>query len=118
MFRYNGPIVFFSAPHFKREVLAAAAAAGPDLRWFVIDLLPVSQVDATGLFAIRDAADALRERGVVVAAAGRDTEWADRASRRDLSGVLAGIRFFPTLRLAELACREATGPSSATGSPA
>ncbi len=111
LFRYNGPIVFFSAPHFKREVLAAAAAAGPGLRWFVIDLLPVSQVDATGLFAIRDACDALRERGVLVAAAGRDTEWADRATRRDLSGVLAGIRFFPTLRLAELAYREGTSPS-------
>jgi len=115
LFRYNGPIVFFSAPHFKREVLAAAAAAGPGLRWFVIDLLPVSQVDATGLFAIRDASDALRARGVVVAAAGRDTEWADRASRRDLSGVLAGIRFFPTLRLAELAYREGTGGSSPAG---
>jgi high affinity sulfate transporter 1 len=106
LFRYNGPVVFFSAPHFKREVLAAAAAAGPDLRWFVIDLLPVSQIDATGLFAIRDAFDTLRARGIVVAAAGRDTEWADRAARRDLSGVLNGIRFFPTLRLAELACRE------------
>ena len=110
LFRYNGPIVFFSAPHFKREVLAAAAAAGPGLRWFVLDLLPVSQIDTTGLFAIRDACDALRERGVVVAAAGRDTEWADRASRRDLSGVLSGIRFFPTLRLAELAYREETRP--------
>jgi high affinity sulfate transporter 1 len=115
LFRYNGPIVFFSAPHFKREVLAAAAAAGPGLRWFVIDLLPVSQIDATGLFAIRDASDALRARGVVVAAAGRDTEWADRASRRDLSGVLAGIRFFPTLRLAEIACRAETGSSPTAG---
>jgi high affinity sulfate transporter 1 len=118
LFRYNGPVVFFSAPHFKREVLAAAAAAGPGLRWFVIDLLPVSQVDATGLFAIRDACDALRELGVVVAAAGRDTEWADRSARRDLSGVLAGIRFFPTLRLAELAYREETGSSPTAGADA
>jgi len=118
LFRYNGPIVFFSAPHFKREVLAAAAAAGPDLRWFVIDLLPVSQIDATGLFAIRDAFDSLRARGVVVAAAGRDTEWADRSARRDLGGVLAGIRFFPTLRLAEFAYREETRPSPITGARA
>ena len=108
LFRYNGPVVFFSAPHFKREVLAAAAAAGPGLRWFVLDLLPVSLVDATGLYAIRDASDTLRARGIVVAAAGRDTEWADRSARRDLGGALAGIRFFPTLRLAELAYREET----------
>ena len=118
LFRYNGPVVFFSAPHFKREVLAAAAAAGPELRWFVIDLLPVSQIDATGLFAIRDAFATLRARGIVVAAAGRDAEWADRASRRDLSGVLTGIRFFPTLRLAESAYREETRPSPPAAAPA
>jgi MFS superfamily sulfate permease-like transporter len=105
LFRYNGPIVFFSAPHFKKAVRKAAAEAGPDLRWFVIDLLPVSMIDTTGLFAIRDEFDALRSRGIVVAAAGRDTEWADRAARRDLSGVLNGIRFFPTLRLAEITYR-------------
>ena len=102
LFRYNGPIVFFSAPHFKREVAAAAAAAGPDLRWFVIDLLPVSQVDATGLYAMRDAFETLRARGVTVAAAGRDADWADRSARRDAGGLLGGIRFFPTLRVAEL----------------
>jgi high affinity sulfate transporter 1 len=108
LFRYNGPIVFFSAPHFKKAVRRAAADAGPDLKWFVIDLLPVSMIDATGLFAIRDEFDALRSRGIVVAAAGRDTEWADRAARRDLSGVLTGIRFFPTLRLAEITYRAET----------
>ena len=118
LFRYNGPVVFFSAPHFKREVAAAAAAAGPDLRWFVIDLLPVSQVDTTGLYAMRDAFDALRARGVTVAAAGRDTEWADRSARRDLGGVLAGVRFFPTLRLAELAYRGDLPREQADGQPA
>jgi high affinity sulfate transporter 1 len=108
LFRYNGPVVFFSAPHFKREVLAAAAAAGPDLRWFVIDLLPVSLIDTTGLFTIRDAFDTLRARGIVVAVAGRDAEWFDRAARRDLSGVITGIRFFPTLHWAGIAYREET----------
>ena len=117
MFRYNGPIVFFSAPHFKREVLAAAAAAGPDLRWFVIDLLPVSLIDTTGLFTIRDTFDALRAHGIVVAAAGRDAEWFDRASRRDLSGVITGIRFFPTLGRAELAYREETRTAPAMADP-
>ena len=106
LFRYNGPIVFFSAPHFRREVLASAAAAGPGLRWLVIDLLPVSQIDTTGLFAIRDAADSLRARGIVLAVAGRDLEWEDRFVRRDPGGAIAGVRTFPTLRRAELAYRE------------
>jgi MFS superfamily sulfate permease-like transporter len=118
MFRYNGPIVFFSAPHFKKAVRRAVADAGPGTRWFVIDLLPVSMIDTTGLFALRDAFDSLRASGIVVAAAGRDAEWADRAARRDLSGVLTGIRFFPTLRQAEATYRaevEAAGRSGAEG---
>jgi len=99
----------------QREVLAAAAAAGPACAGSSSTCCRSARSTRQGLFAIRDACDALRARGVVVAAAGRDTEWADRGSRRDLSGVLAGIRFFPTLRLAELACREETGGSSPAG---
>jgi len=111
LFRYHGPIVFFSAPHFRKAVrkVVAEAESGPGVRWFVIDLLPVSMIDTTGLFALRDAFDSLRARGIVVAAAGRDAEWADRAAHRDLSGVLAGIRFFPTLRQAEATYRAEAG---------
>ena len=81
LFRYNGPIVFFSAPHFKKAVRKAAAGAGPGLKWFVIDLLPVSMIDATGLFAIRDELDALRSRAIVEAAAGQHPESAESAAR-------------------------------------
>jgi len=117
MFRYNGPIVFFSAPHFKKAVRKTVAEAEPGIRWFVIDLLPVSMIDATGLFALRDEFDSLRARGIVVAAAGRDAEWADRAARRDLSGVLTGIRFFPTLRQAEVTYRAEVGAAADAGRP-
>ncbi|MGH6624070.1 MAG: SulP family inorganic anion transporter [Burkholderiaceae bacterium] len=97
LFRFDGPIIFFSAPYFKREVQKAALAAGPGLRWFVIDLLPVNMVDATGVYAIQEAFDLLRERGVVVGAAARDTQWADWAAERGLEAKLGRTRFFATL---------------------
>ena len=75
LLRFNGPIVFFNAPFFKRGVMAAAEAAGPSLRWIVLDMLPITLVDATGLYTVEEIADTLRERGVVLAAAGRQTEW-------------------------------------------
>src|SRR5262249_50462332 len=80
LFRFNGPIVFFNASHFKRSALAAAEIAGHELRWFVLDMLPVTMVDATGLETLRDAFDTLRARGVVVATAGRKAEWLGWAS--------------------------------------
>ncbi len=75
LLRFNAPIVFFNAPYFKREVLAAAVAAGPTLKWLVLDMIPITMIDATGLFTAAEVADALHERGVVLAAAGRKTEW-------------------------------------------
>jgi len=75
LLRFNSPVVFFNAPYFKREVIAAAEAGGPSLKWFVLDMLPITMVDATGLYAAEEVADTWQERGVVLAAAGRQTEW-------------------------------------------
>jgi high affinity sulfate transporter 1 len=100
LFRFNGPMIFFSAPYFKREALKAAAAAGPELKWFIIDLLPVNMIDATGFFTLQEVFDELRSRGVVAGAAAREAEWADWAATRSLSDKLARNRFFTTLRQA------------------
>jgi MFS superfamily sulfate permease-like transporter len=94
---------FDNAPHYKREAERAVQAAGPGLRWFVIDLLPVNMVDATGLYAVQEVCDDLRRRGIVAGAAARETQWADWAARRGYSERVEGMRFFPTLRQARSA---------------
>ena len=109
MFRFNGPIVFFNAPYFKREVLAAVDAAGPGLKWFVIDMLPVTVLDATGLYAAGEVFESLRARGVVVAAAGRQAEWERRAAARGFGRDAEWPRPFPTLRQALHAYRRESG---------
>src|SRR4029077_1823265 len=75
LLRFNAPIVFFNAPYFKREVLAAAQAAGPSLKWLVIDMLPITMIDATGLYTAEEVFDTLKQQGVVLSAVGRKTEW-------------------------------------------
>jgi high affinity sulfate transporter 1 len=75
LLRFNAPIVFFNAPYFKREVIAAAQSAGPSLKWLVLDMVPVTMIDATGLYTAEELADLLRDQGVVLAGAGRKTEW-------------------------------------------
>jgi MFS superfamily sulfate permease-like transporter len=97
LFRFNAPIVFFNAPFFKRSVLEAAEAAGPGLRWFVIDMIPVTMLDITGLQAAADVIETLRARGIVFIAAGRETEWRHRAQDR---GFKLKYHSFPTLRAA------------------
>ena len=104
LFRFNGPIMFFSAAYFRREALKAAA--GDDVRWFVIDMLPVSLVDTTGLYALRDTFELLHERGIVVAIARREPEWLRRAVDSGFADPRVGLRYFPTLRQAEQAYAE------------
>ena len=96
LLRFNAPLVFFNAPNFKRGVMAAAEAAGPSLKWLVLDMLPITLVDATGLYTAEEVADTLRERGVVLAAAGRQTEWRLWAESRQRGPAARKIPFYPT----------------------
>jgi MFS superfamily sulfate permease-like transporter len=96
-FRFNAPIVFFSAPFFKRSVLEAVEAAGPGLNWLVLDMIPVTMMDLTGLQTVGEVIGTLRARGVTFVAAGRETEWKQWLESR---GHASGHRSFPTLRAA------------------
>jgi len=98
LLRFNAPIVFFNAPFFKRSVIAAADAAGPSLKWIVLDMLPITLVDATGLYTVEEIADTLRERGVLLAAAGRQTEWRLWAESRQRAPQDRKIPIYPTFR--------------------
>lgn len=98
LLRFNGPLIFFNAPYFKRGVLAAADAAGPSLKWLVLDMLPITLIDATGLYTVDEVADTLRERGVLLAAAGRQTEWRIWAQSRNRAPEDRKIPIYPTLR--------------------
>jgi high affinity sulfate transporter 1 len=114
LYRFNAPIVFFNAPHFKRDVIAAANAAGEGLKWLVIDLIPVTMIDATGLFAAEEIARTLRARGVMFAGAGRQMEWREWAEARRFKLQKLEIPIFPTLRQAVKAYeREAAKPDGA-----
>ena len=109
LFRFNAPIVFFNAGYFKREILAAARAAGPHLKFIVVDMLPVTMIDATGIYTAQEVASELAHRGVSLAAAGRQTEWRVWAQSRKVS---PNLKFYPTLRAALKAFRSEGSASS------
>jgi len=105
IYRFNAPLTFFNADYFKQRALAAADAAGPDLQWFVIDAIPISEVDVSGLYALRDLRIALDARGVVLVLAGRRTEFLNWMRAIGLYRDIHEDRVFPTLRQALKAYR-------------
>jgi MFS superfamily sulfate permease-like transporter len=106
LFRFNGPIVFFNTPYFRRELLAALDRSGPGVRGVILDLIPVSTIDATGVLAIIDIENVFAARGLTLCGAGRATEWAHWRQRRGFDGP-GRVRIYPTLEsaLAALAVR-------------
>jgi len=105
LLRFNAPLVFFNAPYFKQRALAAIAAAGPDLRWLVLDALPLTQVDVTGYDTLDALSRLLHERGAELVIAGRLTETLEWMDSRGFGERRLADRHFPTLRRAVLAYR-------------
>ena len=105
MLRFNAPLVFFNAPYFRQRILAAAEEAGDGLRWLVLDLLPVSRIDVTGFYAIKEVGEALAKRGVELKFAGRTSELSDYLAGRGIDFGPIRKSTYPTVRAALKAFR-------------
>jgi MFS superfamily sulfate permease-like transporter len=108
LFRFNGPLTFFNADYFKQRALAAAEASGKDLRWFVIDAIPISDIDVNGLYALRDLNVELEARGTTLILAGRRTEFLIWLRKIGVFRTELDNRLFPTLSQALKAYRRET----------
>jgi MFS superfamily sulfate permease-like transporter len=106
IFRFNAPIVFFNASYFRKRALDAIAAAGPDLRWFVLDAIPVSQIDVTGWHAATELMDELNQRDIRLMIAGRRSQVRGYARNAGLPPDSIEWRLFPTVGTAVISYRE------------
>ena len=101
LYRFNSPITFFNSAYFKQRVLRTAQAAGPGLKWFVIDAIPISEMDVTGLYALRDVKAELETKGILLILAGRQTEYLDWLRKISLYRIEDYEHlFYPTLHQA------------------
>jgi high affinity sulfate transporter 1 len=117
IYRFGGPITFFNAAYFKERALAAANAVGPGLRWFVLDAIPITSVDVTGLDALDELRRELAKRGTTLVVAGRRTEFLTWLRQIGLHRAEDDQFVFPTLRQAVRAFRAAQHPSAQSQPP-
>ena len=111
LFRFNGPLTFFNADYFKQRALSAVDAAENDVSWFVIDAIPISDIDVNGLYALRDLNVELEARGTTLILAGRRTEFLIWVQEIGLNRTEWDRRLFPTLTQALKAYRQKTNSS-------
>ncbi len=107
LFRFNGPVVFFSANYFKRTALAAVESHEPGVRWLVVDMLPLTSFDITGMQSARELYEELRRRGIELVAAGRLGESIEAQTRMGIAeSTRLPIRHYSTMRKAVQAFRK------------
>lgn len=107
LFRFNGPLIFFNASYFKRAALAEVARRGDQVRWFALDMVPVTQVDVTGADTLHDLRADLAARGIQLVFAGRRSEVQSKYQLHE------GEVLYPTLRQVEKAFRLAFSGAAA-----
>ena len=100
LFRFNAPLVFFNADHFKQCALTAAKASGDDLRWFVIDTIPISEIDINGVVVLKDLKQRLASQNVQLVLAGRQSEFVTRMRQMGEPTENVSELTYPTLRQA------------------
>jgi high affinity sulfate transporter 1 len=105
IYRFDGPITFFNSAYFRQRARRLALEAGPGLKWFVIDMVPISNVDVTGFYAIHALRDDLAQSGVQLVFAGRRTEIIEWLRSAGLYDDADETRLFSTLRQAIKAYR-------------
>ena len=114
MFRFNAPIVFFNAPYFKRSAFAAIESSEFPVKWFVVDMIPITLIDVTGFHSVGDVIEDLNNRGIAFVIAGRATEWTRWTEQRRFHWP---IQTYPTLRAAFKGYRQTLLPAATHQEP-
>lgn len=64
VFRYDAPLYYANADHFKETVKQLVEEKGPELKLVVLDASGINTIDTTGIHALADIAVELNEQGI------------------------------------------------------
>ena len=98
LYRFDAPLFFANAEHFRAEVLELAAT--PGVRWIVVAAEPMTDVDATAAEVLQDMEETLEARGIELAFAELKDPVRERLERYGLTGQVGHHRFYPTIGVA------------------
>jgi sulfate permease, SulP family len=100
LYRFNANIVFYNIDYFRERVLRLVRRGPHRPRWVVVDMGPVSVIDATALARFDSLREELAEDGITLAVAGARRQLAEAFAPRFAAARQAAppTRSFPTLQ--------------------
>jgi SulP family sulfate permease len=99
-YRFYAPLFFANAEHFVRRIRELIAASPDPVRWIVVDMQAVWDIDVTAADACARAVEDLRQAGVFVAIARANRPLRERLQRIGLYEKLGEPAYFPSVHAA------------------
>jgi SulP family sulfate permease len=100
VYRYDAPLYFPNATHFRDQVRALIETADPPVRWFVLNAEAVVYIDSTAIDMLRALQRELAERGIVFAVARAKGMLRDVFDSTSLTERIGSENLFPSVRSA------------------
>jgi MFS superfamily sulfate permease-like transporter len=97
VFRFDAPLYFANAEHFRRRVEDVLAEEGTSARWLVIAAEPITDIDTTAAEILDELLDDLERRQVRLVFAELKGHSKDQLRRYGLYSRIGDEAFFPTL---------------------
>ena len=100
IFRFDAPLVFFNADHFKARVRTVVGQAASTTRAVVLDLASIPGIDSTGAAALGEVREELAGKGMTLAVAGAHGPLRDMLERTGVAAQIGVDRSFRTVEAA------------------
>jgi SulP family sulfate permease len=114
IYRYDAPLCFANAEHFRTRALEAVDAEQTPVQWFVLNAEAIVEIDITAADVVRELQEELSARGIVFAMARVKQDLYRQLARAGMVERIGAPWFFPTLPTA-LAAFEARDRTTAAG---
>jgi len=99
-YRFYAPLFFANAEHFVRRVRELIAASPDPVRWIVVDMQAVWDIDVTAADACARVVEELRQAGIFVAIARANRPLRERLQRIGLYEKLGEPAYYPSVHAA------------------
>lgn len=97
IYRYDAPLCFANAEHFRSRALAAVAAETSPVQWFVLNAEAIVEIDITAADVLLELQQTLTAQGIVVGFARVKQDLYRQLQRAGVVDAVGADRFFPTL---------------------
>ena len=97
IFRYDSPVFFANAAHFRDEAQRLIDERLPGLQWFALNCEAIVEIDSTAVESLTALIGDVREDGIEFSLVRAKRELVDQLARVGLDADIGADRIFPTL---------------------